>query len=218
VIIWRLKPSNAEHMGATLISVGVIDANSIYCAGLRTLIAHGGFTCTFTSHDVATGWVNLQHEVPNLLIVSDALVSDLESKLPRSPAPAWSLIVTVRGIGSDYLGHEGWLRPDGLILRDSSESCYQSCLDTVVAGRAWLDRGLYQSSSKTTEVDLHCLSRRELEIARLAAQGLSNKEIGRALKVSNGTVKIHLHHVFAKLRISNRKDLAESIPLSAHVW
>ena len=44
------------------------------------------------------------------------------------------------------------------------------------------------------------LSPRELEVARLVAQGLANKEIARELGLSHGTVKLHVHNIFLKLR------------------
>jgi DNA-binding NarL/FixJ family response regulator len=47
-------------------------------------------------------------------------------------------------------------------------------------------------------------SPRELEILQAVAQGLSNKQIGRRLYVSEATVKTHLLHVFGKLGVSDR--------------
>lgn len=51
------------------------------------------------------------------------------------------------------------------------------------------------------------LSPREQEIALLVARGLSNKEVARALGVSDGTVKIHLHSIFQKLGAKSRYGL-----------
>ena len=48
------------------------------------------------------------------------------------------------------------------------------------------------------------LSPRELEVLRLVAKGLSNKEIGPALRVVEGTIKIHLTNILAKLGVSDR--------------
>jgi DNA-binding CsgD family transcriptional regulator len=52
------------------------------------------------------------------------------------------------------------------------------------------------------------LTRREREIARLAAQGLSSPDIARRLVVSVRTVEGHLYRLFAKLGVSRREDLA----------
>ena len=51
------------------------------------------------------------------------------------------------------------------------------------------------------------LSPREREIADLVARGLSNKEVARMLGLTDGTVKINLHHIFRKLGTKNRYGL-----------
>jgi DNA-binding CsgD family transcriptional regulator len=57
---------------------------------------------------------------------------------------------------------------------------------------------------------LHWLvdARSRLDVVGLAAQGLTNAEIGRRLFISAGTAKVHLHHVFVKLGVTNRAELA----------
>jgi two-component system nitrate/nitrite response regulator NarL len=40
------------------------------------------------------------------------------------------------------------------------------------------------------------------------SEGLTNKEIGRRLRLAEGTVKVHLHHIYRKLGIANRTALA----------
>jgi len=51
------------------------------------------------------------------------------------------------------------------------------------------------------------LSVREQQITNLACDGLSNKAIAHRLGLSEGTVKIHLHHIYRKLRIGGRHAL-----------
>lgn len=48
----------------------------------------------------------------------------------------------------------------------------------------------------------------ERTVVRLAADGLSNPDIGARLFMSRSTVKAHLSHVYAKLGVSNRTELA----------
>jgi DNA-binding CsgD family transcriptional regulator len=49
----------------------------------------------------------------------------------------------------------------------------------------------------------------ELEVVRLAVEGLNNPEIGARLFMSRSTVKTHLSHVYAKLGVANRTELAK---------
>ena len=51
------------------------------------------------------------------------------------------------------------------------------------------------------------LTQRERQIVRLVCEGLSNKEVGQRLNITDGTIKVHLHKIFEKLRVSNRTAL-----------
>lgn len=55
------------------------------------------------------------------------------------------------------------------------------------------------------------LSHRELEILQLVARGLSNKEIGATLSITEGTVKNHVHNALHKLQMENRIQAAAYI-------
>jgi two-component system nitrate/nitrite response regulator NarL len=55
---------------------------------------------------------------------------------------------------------------------------------------------------------MNSLTSRENEIVFALAEGLSNKEVGRRLNISEGTVKVHLHNIYNKLGVKNRTALA----------
>lgn len=60
------------------------------------------------------------------------------------------------------------------------------------------------------------LTATELEVVRLAADGLRNADIAERLFMAPVTVKSHLRHVFAKLGVTNRAELAAyAIPFLA---
>jgi DNA-binding NarL/FixJ family response regulator len=54
----------------------------------------------------------------------------------------------------------------------------------------------------------HPLSRREVEVAVLIAEGLTSKEVGKRLFIERGTVDTHVQHIYNKLSIDSRPQLA----------
>ena len=65
---------------------------------------------------------------------------------------------------------------------------------------------------KTTHLLCRIVEERELELLRLMARGLTNKDISSVLEISVDTVKAHLRHVFAKMDVATRAEaVAEAI-------
>jgi DNA-binding CsgD family transcriptional regulator len=54
----------------------------------------------------------------------------------------------------------------------------------------------------------HELTAQEMQIAQLAAQGLTNREIGERIFLSHRTIGSHLYRLFPKLGITSRPELA----------
>jgi len=52
------------------------------------------------------------------------------------------------------------------------------------------------------------LTTRERQIVGVLSEGVTNKEIGRRLRLAEGTVKVHLHRIYRKLGVANRTSLA----------
>ncbi|MEO8317454.1 MAG: response regulator transcription factor [Bradyrhizobium sp.] len=64
------------------------------------------------------------------------------------------------------------------------------------------------SLTEASVQSLTLLTGREREIMLLVSEGFSNRGVGRRLNISEGTIKVHLHHIFQKLSITNRASLA----------
>lgn len=63
---------------------------------------------------------------------------------------------------------------------------------------------------------IKALTKRELEILRLVAEGLTNQEIGKKIFISEKTVKTHLTNIFDKLKVNNRFKAALMLMGEAH--
>ena len=99
------------------------------------------------------------------------------------------------------------------ISKDVAPEILVQSLRQIAGGRRLLplptvDQAVLREHSAITENALAVLTDRERQIMRLVSEGLSNKEIGRRLNITDGTIKVHLHHIFQKLEISNRTVLA----------
>jgi DNA-binding NarL/FixJ family response regulator len=69
-------------------------------------------------------------------------------------------------------------------------------------------RHLHPVASPAESEALSALSARELEVVRLVAEGLSNKEISVRLSLSDKTVKNHISHILAKMNLTARTQVA----------
>jgi len=84
----------------------------------------------------------------------------------------------------------------------------------LIGARSWADqaraelRAAGERAATPAPTSLSALSAQELQIARLAAEGLSNREIGQRLYLSPRTIGSHLYRIFPKLDISSRAELA----------
>jgi DNA-binding NarL/FixJ family response regulator len=103
------------------------------------------------------------------------------------------------------------LGASGCLPRSSEPALLVKAVRAAFRGETWYGRAaLLQAlrsqvcSIPTLRVDDATLTRREDEILHLIGAGLSNKEIGRQLEISDKTVKTHLHHIYVKLNRSGR--------------
>jgi DNA-binding NarL/FixJ family response regulator len=81
-------------------------------------------------------------------------------------------------------------------------------LDRIVKGASVIDPALVQELVTARRVDdpLEDLSPREIEVLALMAEGRSNAGIARAISVTEGTVKKHVHSILNKLRLPETED------------
>lgn len=152
---------------------------------------------------------------PDLILVARSLLDQrYKDELARLTKKPNTIIVLEpdEALGTEDLRQ---LSFEGLLISDAPVRVVETCLRAVLAGHAWIDPFLVRwMSRRAAETDWSLLSNRELEVANLAASGLSNKRIARALNLSDGTVKMHMHHILAKLHLERRGELAVALTRS----
>ncbi|MFJ4988167.1 AAA family ATPase [Streptomyces sp. NPDC088732] len=115
------------------------------------------------------------------------------------------------------LAHGSWLRRQRRVLESRGPlRAARSAFDAVGA-RTWANladqelRATGERGWQPTSDPRELLSPQETQIAELAAQGLSNREIGQRLFLSHRTVSSHLYRIFPKLGIASRGQLAAAL-------
>ena len=100
----------------------------------------------------------------------------------------------------------------GVVLKDMAPRLLVQCVREVHAGRKWLEKSsaahAIDAMLKREEME-QTLTPRELEVARLTARGLRNKAVASMLAITEGTAKLHLHHIYEKLKLDGRFALVQ---------
>jgi DNA-binding NarL/FixJ family response regulator len=92
----------------------------------------------------------------------------------------------------------------GYLLKDVPREALMDSIRRVHAGETSVP--LHLIAKLTDRVSGEAFSEREIEVLKLMAQGKSNKEIGAALFISEGTVKSHGKSIFAKMNVTSRTE------------
>jgi DNA-binding NarL/FixJ family response regulator len=155
---------------------------------------------------------------------ADVLVADLTMprrnglevlrELSAAGSPVRTILLTAR-IEHEQVLDAMELGVAGIVLKESAALQILDCIRRVAAGHQWIDQII---GSRTLEGMLrrqaaqqrasNVLTARELEVVRMVASGLRNKEIADTLSISEGTVKAHLRTIFEKLGIESRLKLS----------
>jgi len=96
----------------------------------------------------------------------------------------------------------------GYVLKDCMPEELLAAVRSAAQGHSPLDPRVAAALLPATSSPVHELSDRELQVLRLASQGMANKQIGRALGIAERTVKVHLGNVFRRIGVSDRTSAA----------
>lgn len=124
------------------------------------------------------------------------------------------LILTIHN-EVEYLVRAVEIGVDGYVLKDSDSSVLKKAIFTVYRGETFIQPELApmlkakmdEKVNQLNNID-DALTKREIEVLKLLAEGLFNKEIAYMLAISEKTVKNHVSNIFKKINVSDRTQAA----------
>lgn len=196
----------------------LVDDHPLMLAGLTQLLrAEPDFDILATCGTVEEGLDAVSKYQPDVLVLDLKLGEDdglsLLSRLGRDSRPA--VVILTAAEDENIWLKAAQLGARGIVLKATAPRVLEDCLRAVHRGETWLNVGgvdlsMRLAQREAAEAELESLlTPRELEVVRLVALGADNQEISDRLSISLGTVKIHLHHVYDKLRLSGREALLQ---------
>jgi len=200
------------------ITLVLTDPHPIFLLGLEQLLARESDFQVLARCDSAGDSLREVHRHrPDLLLLDHrlpdreglALIREMRNaRLPTRPVILTAALDDEEALEALRLGVQG------VVLKSMPAHLLPPCLRKVHAGGQWLEK---QSLGRAVERMLRreagarrlstILTPREIEIMSHVATGLSNREIAEKIGLQEGTVKIHLHHIYRKLGIDGRVDL-----------
>jgi two-component system response regulator DevR len=157
----------------------------------------------------------VEEHAPDVLIFDLDLGDDTTKGLQlceqiRNHFPSTQILVLVQSV-SEFVVVDALKRgASGFFLKDQlSADELQRAVQAVQGGETTLGKGVSNliAKSLSTGPSSDQLSDRELDVIRLLARGLGNKEIAKDLFISESTVKFHVHNICKKFGCTNRTQV-----------
>jgi len=204
------------------IRIVIADDHPIFRDGLRRLLeSNARFKVIGEAGDGEAAVAQVAALRPDILLLDlsmpkagglEALreLGDLQS--PTRPVLLTAAIDPTETVAALQLGARG------VILKESATQLLYKCLQAVMEGEYWVGHDrvhdivqhLRLAARKAEEeaTPVQKLTRRELQIVAAIVEGASNKDMSQQFNLSEQTIKNHLSHIFDKVGVSNRLELA----------
>lgn len=191
------------------ISVAVVDDHEVVLEGYRSYLLRLGVACVETFTHAAALLNRIQARAFDVYIVDvelpDLDVSSLINGIRKQLPEAKILISTIHD--------EMWVvsrlveeKVDGVMYKTNQLEQLQEALIAVLNGQQYYCRKFRRSMDRL-QLQNEVLTKREIEVVRAIARGLSTKEIARQLFISENTVETHRQNIFEKLDVHNMAGL-----------
>lgn len=199
------------------VRIATADDHPIFSDGLRrVLTAEPGFEVVGQATTCIDTVRLVQHLAPDVLLLDyamrDCTALDVLRALGESPT---RVVLLTAAIGRQDVITALRLGARGVVLKESPTTVLTQCIRAVMAGEYWfgperipdLVAALRQLEPRAP-LPAESLTPRELRIVAAIVEGATNRDVAGQLGVTEQTVKNHLSHIFDKVGVSNRLELA----------
>lgn len=201
-----------------MIRIVIADDHPLILDGLDRLFTADGFEVVgrCVNGEEALAVVDQVH--PDVLVLDMNMprmhgFAVMEALQSRSSPPKTVLLTA--SLDEDDVMEALRLGVRGVVLKEMAPRLLLECVRHVSEGGQWLERRsvglavdkMLRRDRNTREMEA-VLTPRERGIVRMVAAGLRNKEIAAQCFLAEGTVRIHLHNIYQKLKVSSRVELS----------
>ena len=192
-----------------MIAVMLVDDHPVVRAGLRAVLdTYDDISVTAEAESGEEAVEVCRREQPNVVLCDLRLgegmngIEAARELRALDPAPGVIMLTTfdrdAEVAGAVEAGAAGYL------LKDADPSEIVDAIRAVAAGRTAMSAEITAKLMAGMRESVGRLTERETEVMELLATGASNREMAKAMFVSEATIKSHLVHIFTKLRVDSR--------------
>ena len=188
----------------------LVDDHPVVLAGLERLFElEPDFEVVGRCTSGEEGINTIQQQKPDVVVLDLSMRGmnglALLRKLDPRQQPPRVVLLTI-SLSEDQMLEAFRLGVRGIVLKEMAPKLLIECIRKVHAGERWFEKtSLGLTFDRLVAPNGPAvLTPRETDIVRMVAGGLRNKEIATSLSIAEGTVKIHLHHIYEKLGVDGR--------------
>ncbi|MBW7846594.1 MAG: response regulator transcription factor [Bacteroidales bacterium] len=200
----------------SLIRVIVVDDHEIFRSGLKMVINKLGYARVVAEAANGAEFLQLLDEEETDIVLMDIempVMNGIEAtRQALEKKPGLKVIALTMFTEDAYIQHMIEAGAKGFLIKNIRKDVLDRAIQAVYNGKTYYSEELWDYFTKSivkeekTENDL-VITRRELEVLQLLAEGLSNKEIGDRLFVSERTIVGHKSNLMTKTNTKNTVSL-----------
>ena len=200
------------------IKVMITDDHIMIREGIRQILEFDGkVEVVAEANDGVECLSILEKQLPEVLLLDINMPNkngiEVLKEIKSKKLPVKVLILTVHN-EVDYLLKAVDIGVDGYLLKNSGSAELMKAITAVLNDEAYIQPDLIPMlnsrliSRNNNNEKIDALTRRELEVLKLVAVGMFNKEIGEKMSISERTVKNHISSIFKKIDVADRTQAA----------